>query len=90
MEKKAIIITLLVAILIISAIVLCACDTETYEDDDRFVAVATYQTSGAYERVLYDKETKVMYLFVKAGYGGGLTVLLNPDGTPMLYDEVEE
>lgn len=36
--------------------------------------------------VYIDKETRVMYLFVKAYYKGGLTVMLNPDGTPMLWE----
>ena len=33
--------------------------------------------------VFYDTETKVMY----AWGGHSLTVLMNPDGTPMLYEE---
>lgn len=91
MKKKAIFITLLIAILVSSIIVLCACDIETYEDYDRFVTIGIYElSSGTDARLMYDKETKVMYLFVKEGYGGGLTVLLNPDGTPMLYEEGNE
>ena len=30
-----------------------------------------------------DKETGIEYLFAKAGYGAGLTVLLDRDGKPM-------
>ena len=38
---------------------------------------------GATE-ILVDNETGVMYLFVKNGYGAGLTVMLNEDGKPLL------
>ena len=40
--------------------------------------------------VLVDRETGVQYLFVKSGYGAGLTPLLDRDGKPMVktvYDE---
>lgn len=33
-----------------------------------------------------DKETKCQYLWVKRGYGGGITLLVNEDGTPKLYE----
>lgn len=37
--------------------------------------------------VYYHKETKVMYVVSAASYNcGNFTVLVNPDGTPMLYD----
>ena len=38
------------------------------------------------KRIYVDKETKVMYFWVKNGYGGGLTVMLNADGKPLLYE----
>lgn len=33
-----------------------------------------------------DNDTGVMYLYIKGGTGGGLTVMLNADGTPKIYD----
>ena len=33
---------------------------------------------------MVDKRTGVNYLFVQSGYAGGLTVLLNRDGTPVV------
>jgi hypothetical protein len=33
-----------------------------------------------------DKDTGVMYLYMGNGNGGGLTVMLNADGTPKIYD----
>lgn len=35
-------------------------------------------------RVLVDSQTGVQYLFVHDGYAGGLTVLVDKDGKPML------
>lgn len=39
-------------------------------------------------RVYYQKDTKVMYVMSHGGYNSGnFTVLVNPDGTPMIYEE---
>ena len=63
--------------------------------EDRFIKV--YSQNGGFagnSMVIYvDKETGVNYLFSASGYAGGLTPLLNPDGTPVVtsiprdYDE---
>ena len=37
--------------------------------------------------ILRDKYTNVLYIEYHEGYAGGLTVMLNTDGTPMLYNE---
>ena len=34
--------------------------------------------------VIVDKKTGVNYLFVRSGYGAGLTPLLDPDGKPII------
>ena len=50
--------------------------------DKRFVKVYSQELGGA---VIYvDKETGVNYLFVAAGYAGGLTVLLDRNGNPVI------
>lgn len=36
--------------------------------------------------ILVDKETRVMYLYVKTGSGAGLTVMVDEEGKPMLYE----
>lgn len=39
-------------------------------------------------RVYYQKDTKVMYVMSHGGYNSGnFTLLVNPDGTPMIYEE---
>lgn len=60
---------------------LCGCETEQEP-------IITWKECGYLERVgdmdlvvYYDVNTKVMY----ASYGYGKTVLLNSDGTPMLW-----
>ncbi len=35
-------------------------------------------------RIIVDTETGVNYLFVQAGYAGGLTPLLDADGKPIV------
>lgn len=37
-----------------------------------------------YRQVLVDNETGVEYLFIQCGYAGGLTVLVDADGKPLL------
>ena len=49
---------------------------KVYSDGGGFSGPATY--------ILVDKETGVNYLFAANGYAGGLTALLNQDGTPVV------
>ena len=50
--------------------------------DKRFEKVYS-QSVGAIE-IWVDKETGVNYLYHSAGYSGGLTVLLDKDGKPVV------
>ena len=50
--------------------------------EKRFVKIYS-QGLGATE-ILVDKETGVNYLFHSSGYAGGLTVLLDKDGNPVI------
>ena len=63
--------------------------------EERFIKV--YSQSGGLTgngmAIYVDRETGVNYLFSASGYAGGLTPLLNRDGTPVItpgpqmYDE---
>ena len=63
--------------------------------DDRFIKV--YSHGGGFSKpatyILVDRETGVNYLYAASGYSGGLTVLLDKDGKPVItpvpnkYDE---
>ena len=50
--------------------------------EERFVKV--YSENLGTEMILVDKVTGVNYLFVQSGYAGGVTPLLNRDGTPII------
>lgn len=50
--------------------------------DKRFERVYS-QGAGSVE-IWVDKDTGVNYLFRSSGYAGGLTVLLDKDGKPMI------
>ena len=53
--------------------------------DNRFIE--TYSQSGFIAptvKILVDKKTGVNYMFTVSGYAGGLTPLLNRDGTPVV------
>lgn len=50
-----------------------------------FVAIEYNDLKGV---VCYQKDTKVMYWVSRSRYNyGNLTVLVNPDGSPMVYGE---
>ena len=51
--------------------------------EKRFIKIYTDGVFGSNE-IWVDKETGVNYLFHAAGNAGGLTVLLNRDGTPVV------
>lgn len=83
-------------LIVLMAIALCAClfmgcgtsvEVETIDDStSMFVCVeSTAGTSGW--MIVYHKETKVMYAVSQGYYNcGSFTVLLNPDGTPMIWE----
>ena len=51
--------------------------------NDRFIKAFAQGTMNVTE-VWVDRETGVNYLFHVSGYAGGLTPLLNRDGTPVV------
>ena len=79
------------------AIALCAClfvgcsgssvsTSSTYNEDAPSMFV-TIERVGEYWQVVYHKDTKVMYVVSGGSYNRGtFTVMLNPDGTPMVWE----
>ena len=51
--------------------------------DDRFIKIYT-QGKLTCTEIWIDRETGVNYLFHACGYAGGLTPLLQKDGTPVI------
>ena len=41
-------------------------------------------------RIYIHEKTGVQYIFVKEGYGAGLTVLVDEEGKPILYERVSK
>ena len=52
--------------------------------DKRFTKVYAQGALGGLE-IWVDTETSVQYLFRLSGYGGGMTVLVDQEGKPLLY-----
>ena len=80
---------LCILLVVLMIFALCSCG-KSDETSERFVAVEARRGAGTLisnytETIFYDKETNVMYLGVRSGNQLAITVLLNADGTPMLY-----
>lgn len=88
MNIKTLVITLVFTVLVIAGVISgCSANpTESKvveEEPSMFVTVE----SNYLWYVVYHRETKVMYTISKGGYNmGSFTLLVNPDGTPMLYE----
>ena len=46
--------------------------------------IKTYSQSAGSTEILVDKETGVNYFFHSSGYSGGLTVLVDSEGKPII------
>ena len=58
------------------------------KENSRFIIInSDVSSEDMFSSQLYaDKQTNVVYWFTKSGYGQTMTVMLNSDGTPVLYD----
>lgn len=76
------------ALITLTAATMTACNAENteIEETDSGKASAFVQVEKTNQwRIVYHRETKVMYA-VSLGYARGVfTVLVNADGTPMIY-----
>ena len=78
-------------ILILSMLLLSGCDVKTVgkvgtvQKDDTSMFIEVEQTGGW--KVVYHKETKVMYTISLGHYNcGTFTVMLDADGKPLLWE----
>ena len=60
--------------------------SNNYAENERFIQIYKQSSNDAF-RIYYDKETKVMYLISDIYKGGGITVLVDKDGKPLIYGE---
>jgi hypothetical protein len=60
------------------------------KDEKRFVRILKEGSEmSSAQWVIVDRETGVQYLFVKSGYGAGLTPLLDRDGKPLIASSTD-
>ena len=77
---------------LILCIGLCSCNTTVVKQED--IAASGHNISMFIEiesasswKVVYHKDTKVMYVVSWGGYNcGNFTMLVNADGSPMIYE----
>lgn len=78
----------LIAIVILAVMTLALLSSCGYAENGTVVIGAggrfTVEYYGAGIDVITDTSTGFQYLFYKVGYGGGLTVLLQPDSNPIM------
>lgn len=76
---------LLTIMLLITPIAISGCEDATTNQkiaNNEFIKV-----SNADEIIIYvHKETRVMYMFVTGVYQGGLTIMVDDNGKPLLYE----
>lgn len=76
-------------IAIVASLTLVGCGTEAVASNEyeRFAIDSDANGICGISYVITDNETGVQYLYIDGGYDGGMTVLLDPDGTPHCVDE---
>lgn len=69
----------------------CAQNSVSYENEEDTPSMFTIVENSGLWQVVYHNDTKVMYA---VSYGssnfGDFTLLVNPDGTPMLWEAADE
>lgn len=83
-----------IASIVACIMILSGCSTITVEDEsqynDKDTATSMFVNveTTLYWQVVYNKDTKVMYAVSKSSYNrGNFTLLVNPDGTPMIWED---
>lgn len=83
MRKEKYTMKRIVTVVILLLICVSGCGKSNVYLDGRFEVV---ERVGSW-CIIVDNETKVLYLQDSGSYRGGITVILNPDGTPMTLKE---
>lgn len=89
-KKLGLVITIILAMFLGLGLLGCSFDSEleTKTASSSDVAeenVLIEVNSSGNATIYYDPDTNVMYLWISGYRKGGLTVMLNADGTPKLY-----
>lgn len=93
MRSKLIPYIVIICIIFTLVFVLSGCDVQDYSEisnaNCEFEIVSKSHVTGQPRDnaiVMYDKTTKVMYLFYDTYYSGGITPLYNADGSLQIYE----
>lgn len=83
---KRIILVVMFVITVMTAVA-CGCSNVNSESKSMFTIVEGDTLSKTY-MIVYHNDTKVMYAVSDSGHSAGIfTVMVNPDGSPMLWKE---
>ena len=84
--KHKILIIFILLVLLVLLLTGCRKTTDTEEDNEAPSLFTQVEATDSY-KVLYHKETKVMYAVSCGGYNqGNFTLLVDPDGKPLLWE----
>ena len=84
--KKAVLILVLIVI-VCSLMVGCSKNNlDSTANTDRFYYIKDSSDGLSYNDIIVDKTTGVMYLFHGVGNNGGLTIMVDTEGKPLIYD----
>lgn len=76
----------LVLMIVLAFIGCSASKSNNMETSDRFIIVYSDLCNTIYA----DKETNVLYFWHFGGYSGGLSVMLDENGKPLLWEKTNE
>lgn len=79
--------------LLVLCLCLCGCTPNSinHENEEDTPSMFTVVESTRLWKVVYHNDTKVMYAISYGSYNlGTFTLLVNPDGTPMLWEAANE
>ena len=86
MKKIIINLLIIIGIVLTSWLLKDVTISNNYAENERFIQIYNQYSKDGF-RIYYDKETKVMYLISDIYKGGGITVLVDKDGKPLIYGE---
>ena len=73
----------IIAMLLVVTCTGCGTNDSDSDSDSSFVIVETHMLVAYPYKIVYHKDTKVMYV---VGYYADFAVMRNPDGSPMIWD----
>lgn len=73
-------------LMIVFAFIGCSEQKSDNTETDRFIEVYSDLTN----KIFVDTETNVLYFWHYGGYSGGLSVMVDENGKPLLWEKINE